>query len=92
MYSILYSSKFRKQSKKIVGSGKYPREKIEYIINILASGIPLEPHLKNHKLHGKYNGMMECHVIPNMLLVYEKDEEKRLIILMALGSHSELFK
>ncbi len=59
---------------------------------MLASGNPLQENLHNHRLQGKYKNMFECHIRPNVLLVYEKDEENKIIIFKALGSHTELFK
>lgn len=92
MYQIIFSNNFKKQSRKIIKSGQCPREKIENVIDILASGELLKLSLHNHKLQGKYNGLYECHIRPDVLLIYEKDEKLKLITLVALGSHNELFK
>lgn len=92
MYHVIYSHAYKKRSKKIVRSGKCPVEKIAGIIDILASGTPLPPAADNHKLQGVYDGMYECHVRPNLLLIYEKDEQNKIITLVDIGSHPELFK
>ena len=92
MYQILYTNNFRKQLRKILKSGKNISEEITSIIDVLASGNPLQENLHNHRLQGKYKNMFECHIRPNVLLVYEKDEENKIIIFKALGSHTELFK
>lgn len=92
MYHIIYTTNFRKQAKKIVRSGKCPSEKIENVIDIISSGVKIEEALHNHKLQGKYKDMYECHVRPDILIIYEKDENNNLITLIAIGSHSELFK
>jgi mRNA interferase YafQ len=36
-------------------------------------------------------GYRECHLRPDLLLVYAKAEDPPSLILMRLGSHSELF-
>lgn len=43
-----------------------------------------------HKLHGIYEGCMECHVEDNFLLIWI-DEENNIVKLLRLGSHHQLF-
>ena len=49
-----------------------------------------EKHLP-HTLTGNYKGYMEGHIQSDFLLIWI-DEEERIIKLIRLGSHSELFK
>ena len=51
----------------------------------------LKSYLKNHKLQGQYKNLYECHIQSDVLLVYEKNEKLGLIILINIGSHSNLF-
>ena len=46
---------------------------------------------KDHKLVNNYDGVRECHITPDWLLIYEIVEDKLILILLASGSHSELF-
>ncbi|NWO18233.1 type II toxin-antitoxin system RelB/DinJ family antitoxin [Leptotrichia sp. oral taxon 223] len=46
---------------------------------------------KDHKLVNNYDGARECHITPDWLLIYEIVEDKLMLILLASGSHSELF-
>jgi mRNA interferase YafQ len=46
---------------------------------------------RDHSLGGDYDGMRECHVLPDVLLVYSIDEKCRILYLERIGSHSELF-
>lgn len=46
---------------------------------------------KDHKLVNNYDGARECHITPDWLLIYEIVEDKLILILLASGSHSELF-
>ena len=91
MYHIIYSHTYKKRARKIVRSGICPVEKIAFIIDLLHSGIPIPKVYYNHKLQGKYDGMYELHIRPNLLLIYEKDESTKIITLISLGSHPELF-
>jgi mRNA interferase YafQ len=46
---------------------------------------------KPHKLSGTYSGFWECHVKPDWLLIYEVDEQEKLVILTRTGTHADLF-
>lgn len=47
----------------------------------------------DHKLSGEYDGVRECHVEPDWLLIYNKagDTKTGTLPLIRTGSHSELF-
>ena len=83
-----YSKQFKKDLKTA-----YKQEKdIDLLFDIvyqLANDIKLGAKHKDHKLKGKLKHLRECHLTPDWLLVYEKPDEKRLILL-ELGSHSRL--
>lgn len=40
---------------------------------------------------GDYKGFWECHIQPDWLLIWEQDEEIKLISLHRIGTHSDLF-
>ena len=49
----------------------------------------LEEKYRDHNLKGKFDGYRECHIKPNLLLVYRiKDDALELV---DIGSHSDLF-
>lgn len=50
--------------------------------------VPVE--YKPHKLHGVYEGCLECHIEDDFLLIWI-DEATNIIKLVRLGSHHELF-
>ena len=58
---------------------------------ILKRGEKLEEKYCNHKLHGIWLGYCECHVRPDILLIYEIDKQNKRIYIDRLGSHSDLF-
>jgi mRNA interferase YafQ len=60
------------------------------IIRNLQNKIPLDVKYKDHPLSGKYNNFRDCHIKPDLVLIYRiKDNE---LILERMNSHSELFK
>jgi mRNA interferase YafQ len=60
------------------------------VLVALANDDPLEPRHRDHDLSGDWQGYRECHVKPDLLLIYRKTDADTLR-LARLGSHSELF-
>lgn len=91
-YQIKYTSDFKKNYKKIKKQGK-DVEKLKYVVNKLANGIELEEKYKNHILTDSkhYKNCGECHIEPDWLLVYQYINSELVLVLVATGSHSELF-
>jgi mRNA interferase YafQ len=65
-------------------------EELPEIIDKLVNDIPLPARYLDHDLTGNWSGHRECHIRPNLLLVYQKIGDKELY-LARLGSHSEIF-
>ena len=87
-YEVQYSKKFKKGYKKLsVKEQKIAGE----IIDRLANDENLEPKYRDHALKGKYIGFRECHIDPDLLLVYQKQDDVLILYLLRIGSHSELF-
>jgi mRNA interferase YafQ len=68
------------------------------VIKTLLAGKILEERFKDHDLHGNYKGYRECHVRPDLLLVYKKEKEepgkpKKILILTCyrISSHANIF-
>jgi mRNA interferase YafQ len=62
-------------------------------IAALANDMPLQRQQRDHDLTGDWGGCRECHVKPDLLLIYQKMDTRdgALLRLVRLGSHSELF-
>jgi len=63
--------------------------KIKAVMEDLLNEKPLAAKHKNHKLKGDFVGYWECHIEPDWLLVYKKDN--RHIYFARTGTHSDLF-
>lgn len=46
---------------------------------------------KPHKLKGKYVRHNECHVLPDLLLIWMENKPQKKITLVRTGTHSDLF-
>jgi len=61
--------------------------------SVLAASVndqPLEPRYRDHDLSGDWAGYRECHVRPDLLMIYRK-LDTGILRLARLGSHSQLF-
>ncbi|MBX0627839.1 type II toxin-antitoxin system YafQ family toxin, partial [Campylobacter jejuni] len=63
----------------------------DIIINRIANNETLEAKHRDHALKGNYIGFRECHIQQDLLLVYQKQDDKLILYLLRIGSHSELF-
>ncbi|MDO4709890.1 MAG: type II toxin-antitoxin system YafQ family toxin [Pseudomonadota bacterium] len=62
-------------------------------VHFLVDDVPLPATFLDHQLKGDWRGFRECHLKPDLLLVYKKadDGSVQLLQLIRLGSHAELF-
>ncbi len=65
-------------------------EKLVYYINTLREDKNLPPESKDHALIGNYKDCREFHLGGDMLIIYIESGENE-IILMRMGTHSQLF-
>jgi len=92
MYRIKTTNKYEKDLKRIISKTK-PLEDIETVIALLAADdTPLPEKYRDHALKGKYAAYRECHIHPNWLLVYKKDKQDLILLLLRTGTHAELFE
>ena len=50
---------------------------------------PLPDKYRDHVLSGEWAGCRDCHVKPDLVLIYEKIDND--LVLIRLGTHAELF-
>ena len=93
MYQIITSNKFLKDLRLLNKRSPKDTEALRSVIEILAEkGVKgLSKKHKAHKLSGNYNRLWECHVKPDLLLIWDENEILLLIELFRTGTHSDLF-
>ncbi|MFA6463533.1 MAG: type II toxin-antitoxin system YafQ family toxin [Candidatus Paceibacterota bacterium] len=89
MKKIGKTSRFKKDWKKYKSGGHFDGNIFTEVVSNLASGYQLDPKYKDHSLSGNMNSCRECHLKPDLLLIYEIKSTE--ITLMRIGNHSELF-
>ncbi|WRC96505.1 type II toxin-antitoxin system mRNA interferase toxin, HP0892 family [Helicobacter pylori] len=90
MLTIETSKKFDKDLKILVKNG-FDLKLLYKVVENLATEQPLAPKYKDHPLKGGLKDFRECHLKPDLLLVYQIKKPKNTLFLVRLGSHSELF-
>lgn len=85
------STAFRRDYKRLIRTSRYPdfEDRFQELAHFLLTGRVLPPKYKEHKLLGKFVGCHECHMAPDLLLIYRY--KPNFVELIRLGSHSELF-
>ncbi|MDO8633174.1 MAG: type II toxin-antitoxin system YafQ family toxin [Candidatus Wildermuthbacteria bacterium] len=93
MYRIVRTKVFERSYKRLKQSGikKQVIDGLKNIIDTLALGKTLASKHRDHKLTGYFSGYRECHVRPNLLLVYQIDRGNLILVLVDIGSHPYLF-
>ena len=92
MRTIEWTNAFKRDYKKALSN---PRHRdlaslLESIGNSLAGDEVLAARYRDHVFAGEYTGHRECHLKPDLLLIYKKPDDM-VLRFVRLGSHSELF-
>ena len=88
------ASDFVKNWEKLSRSGKHDMNGIKEVMMLLiANDAPLSAEWRDHKLKGEYEGIRECHVKGDLVLVYQvyDDNYGGLVTFLDVGTHSEIF-
>lgn len=88
MLQILKEKNFKQDLKKFKNNQKLKSLINETILKI-ANGEQLEDRYKNHLLRGDYLNCYDCHIKPDLILIYRINGN--YLKLARLGSHSDLF-
>ena len=88
VYKIATTNRFDKDYAKLSPSD---RELAKNVINRLANDEILEQKYKDHPLKGEYAGFRDCHVKPDLVLIYSKNKDALLLTAFRINSHSEVF-
>ena len=95
MRKVEFRKRFRRDFKRKLGGRYYnvivkPGGELWEVVDALAENMPLLYVYHDHALQGEYEGCRECHIRPDLLLVYRYVGDD-VLMLERLGSHAELF-
>jgi len=93
MRTIDRAAAFKRDYKRAKASPRHRQDVdrlVSGVVHLLVAAQDL-PHLyRDHALVGDWSGYRECHLKPDLLLIYRKPDVETLR-LARLGSHSDLF-
>jgi len=92
MRRIEQSTAFRRDYRRIKATGRCRDldERLATVLELLIADHPLPSRNRDHALSGNWSGYRDCHLWPDVLLIYAKPSAD-LLRLVRLGSHADLF-
>ena len=93
MRTIKRASAFKSDFRRIKATPRHSKDVgslLSDVLKLLVVDRPLPDRYRDHPLSGNWNDYRECHIKPDLLLIYRKPDSSTLR-LARLGSHSELF-
>lgn len=91
MLNTVESKKYKKSLKVYLRRADFSISKLEKVLEMLQKQTPLDPKYRDHKLKGDMESIRECHIQPNVLLLYKVLDQELILILVDIGSHPKLF-
>ena len=92
MRKINYTTQFERDFKLVKRNPNYKNFEalLEDLVIDLQNDSTILAKFQDHSLLGEYKECRECHLKPDLLLIYEKPDRTTLT-LIRLGSHAQLF-
>lgn len=90
MRTLDRTTRFRRDYKRERKTDPVLVETLAGVVALLAADAELPASLHDHPLVGNMKGYRDCHVRPDLVLIYGKGTPD-ILKLVRLGSHSELF-
>ncbi len=92
MYELKSTSQFKKDLKKVKKRASDFALTTEVLKLLQENGHQAIPQqMRPHKLKGDYKDNWECHIKPDLLIIWFQIEDPKTIRLVRIGSHSDLF-
>ena len=90
MLNLEYSTQFKRDFKKIAKLPIPDIVEIGHVIKQLQPGQVLPEKYVDHPLSGNWQGYRDCHIKPDLVLIYKLDQSS--LKLARIGTHSEVFR
>lgn len=91
MYRVVIERRFEKSVERLRQGKDWNEKRVRVFLKLLASGESLPVICKDHQLKGDMSMYRECHIKHDLLLQYQRDEGAKVIVLINIGSHQDLF-
>jgi len=89
-YQIVLSTRFKKEFRRCIKRG-FNMKLITDAMDLLEANGSLPAKYHPHKLSGNLNGIWECHIQPDWLMMWEQNDTQLTLLFLRTGTHSDLF-
>ena len=89
-YELKFANSFKKDLKTCKKRG-YKLDLLQAVIDILQATGTLPDYYHPHKLSGTYEGLWECHIKGDWLLIWQQNDTELILIMTDTGTHSDLY-
>jgi len=86
-YKFATTKRFDKEYSKLSENDK---KLVDTVVDLLLADKPLPEKYRDHQLKGNLKDFRDCHVKPDLVLIYGKEKDVLLITAYRINSHSEL--
>ena len=86
MRDFAFTNQFKKDLR-LMEKRRKNMDKIYEVMTLLIWGEPLPERCREHKLSGDYEGLTDCHIESDWVMLYRKSDEK--IVFYYTGTHSD---
>lgn len=84
---LILTGKFKK-SLKLAKKRGLNISALDEVVTMLQNDISLDMRYCDHELKGRFAGFRECHIQPDWLLIYLKEDEYLTLTLVDTGTHA----
>lgn len=89
-YVVITTARYRKSVKRLRFYKQKHQALIE-VVRLLQEGRIIPLKYQDHKLQGNMSHFRELHIQPDLLLVYQRMRKLKVVRLVNVGSHSDIF-
>lgn len=91
-YQVVRTKRFKTAYKRVSNIKGFKKEIFIEVVETLACGRKLDVKYRDHKLTGNLKDFRECHLAPDILLLYQIDDGILILTLVSIGNHAQLFR
>ena len=92
LYKIVRTKRFKTAYKRIKNLPGFKKDVFSEVVLALVSGDALDEKYRDHKLTGNLKNFRECHLAPDILMLYQIDDGILILTLVSIGNHAQLFR
>lgn len=89
MLDVVISNKCKKDLRRAQKRG-LDMEEFFHVVELLQKQELLPAQYRDHALVGKKDGLRDCHIKPDWVLIYQVREADLILLLVETGTHSDL--